>query len=68
MFKDVLKSVEPNDAIFEARVNGKLARVRFDKCENKDHFDRPLFVVYSMVCGPISPTTLNLYSIHPKGL
>jgi len=39
--------------------NGKQARLRFEKHKNKQYISRPLFVVHSDVCGPITPVSID---------
>ncbi|CAK9816176.1 Copia protein [Anthophora plagiata] len=54
-----IETVVPNDSLCEACIKGKQARLSFEKAKNKDHIKRPLFIVHSDVCGPITPSTIN---------
>jgi len=56
---EIKRSVSPTDNICEACLNGKQARLRFEKFKNKEHINWHLFVIYSDVCGPITPTTID---------
>lgn len=61
MFEDIdlISNVLPDNVLCEACINGKQARLRFEKFKNKDYINRPLYVVHSDVCGPITPTTID---------
>jgi len=56
---DLLNNIKPENELREACVKGKQARLSFNKFKNKDHINRPLFVVHSDVCGPITPSTVD---------
>lgn len=56
---DLIKNVQPSDNICEACLNGKQARFSFKKTKNKDNVVRPLFMIHSDVCGPITPPTID---------
>jgi len=55
----LLTNVNPVNDLSEACIKGKQTRLRFEMVKNKDHINRPLFVVHSDVCGPITPPTIN---------
>ena len=61
MFVDIskLENVSPHDNLCEPCISGKQARLHFDKVKDKSHISRPLFVVHTDVCGPISPPTFD---------
>lgn len=61
MINDVgqIAQVTPNDGLCEACVKGKQARLPFEKAKDKSHIKRPLFIVYSDVSGPVTPSTMN---------
>lgn len=54
-----LKEINPFDSICEACICGKQARLPFAKTKDKEYIQRPLFVVHTDVCGPITPTTID---------
>lgn len=55
-----IKHVNPvHNALCEACIYGKQSRLPFSKSKSKDHVKRPLFIVHSDVCGPISPPTID---------
>lgn len=54
-----IKHVIPNKDLCEACIQGKQARLPFEKGKNKSHITRPLFIVHSDVCGPITPSTID---------
>lgn len=56
---DLVNKIMPNDDICEACVNGKQTRLKFNRSKNKSYIKRPLFVVHSNVCGPITPSAIN---------
>lgn len=51
--------VMPNDDLCEACISGKQSRLPFKHAKDKSHIKRPLYVVHSDVCGPITPTTVD---------
>jgi len=61
MFEDshLLKNVQINNEICEPCVNGKQCRLPFEKSKNKIYIRRPLFIIHSDVCGPITPSTVD---------
>lgn len=61
MIEDIaqIDQVMPNDDLCEACINGKQTRLPFARVKTKSHIKRPLFIVHSDVCGPISPSTIN---------
>lgn len=61
MFSDnsLLNNLELSNEICEPCLNGKQGRLPFKQFKNRTHIKRPLFVVHSDVCGPITPVTLN---------
>ena len=54
-----IEKVTPNDNLCEPCINGKQARLPFEKVKDKRYVRRPLFIVHSDVCGPITPTTID---------
>ena len=56
---DIIEQVILTDHLCEACINGKQARLPFQKFKNKDYIQRPLFIVHSDVCGPITPSTVD---------
>lgn len=55
-----ISQVVPNDnSLCEACINGKQTRLPFNKSKDKNHVKRPLFIVHTDVCGPITPTTVT---------
>lgn len=61
MFCDsqLLDNMRPNEELCEACINGKQSRLSFGKFKDKEHVRRPLFVIHSDVCGPITPPTID---------
>lgn len=61
MIEDVaqIEQISPDDDLCEACINGKQARLPFAKTKNKNHVKRPLFIVHTDVCGPITPSTID---------
>jgi len=61
LFEDtnILNKIDLNHELCEACINGKQARLKFQKFKNKENITRPLFVVHSDVCGPITPSTID---------
>jgi len=56
---DILKHVELHNEFCEACIYDKQSRLKFEKFINKENIKRPLFVVHSDVCGPITPSTIH---------
>lgn len=56
---DEINTVTPNDKLCEACINGKQTRLPFNKVKDKSYIKRPLFIVHSDVCGPITPPTID---------
>lgn len=54
-----VSKIIPDDYLCEACINGKQARLSFNKFKNKDYIERPLFNIHSDVCGPITPSAIN---------
>lgn len=61
MINDIseIDAVTPTDALCEPCINGKQARLPFNQSKDKSHIKRPLYVVHSDVCGPITPPTVD---------
>ena len=61
MVEDIglLDHITPVDSLCEACINGKQTRLPFNKHKNTNYVKRPLFMVHSDVCGPITPSTVN---------
>lgn len=55
----VLKSVNPIDKLCEACVYAKQARRPFAKERDRSHVNRPLYVIHTDVCGPITLNTFD---------
>lgn len=56
---DLISGLLPNYKICEDCIKGKQTRLPFNRSKNKEHVDRPLFIIHSDVCGPISPQALK---------
>lgn len=54
-----LNNVNPLEFLCESCIQGKQARLPFAKNKNKIHIQRPLYIVHSDICGPITPPTIN---------
>lgn len=54
-----IETVVPTDNLCEACLNGKQTRLPFNQTKDKSHINRPLLVVHSDVCGPITPQTID---------
>ncbi|KAJ3641539.1 hypothetical protein Zmor_028042 [Zophobas morio] len=54
-----LNKIMPTNDLCEACLYGKEARLPFNKNKNKSHVKRPLYIVHSDICGPITPSTLS---------
>ena len=61
MMRDIsrIEQVVPNSNICEACVKGKQARIPFKKAKDKTYVNRPLFIIHTDVCGPITPSTID---------
>ena len=56
---DILKNIQIDNKLCEACINGKQSKLPFNKFKNKDYIKRPLFIIHSDVCGPITPPTID---------
>lgn len=54
-----IQFVIPSDSLCEACINGKQTRLPFNQIKDKTYIARPLYVVHSDVCGPITPPTFD---------
>lgn len=54
-----IDKIVPNDDLCEACINGKQSRLPFNQVKDKSYITRPLFVVHSDVCGPITPPSID---------
>lgn len=54
-----IKHISPNNNLCDACIKGKQARLPIQKAKDKNHIKRPLFVVHTDVCGPITPPTVK---------
>lgn len=61
MIEDVglIDQIMPTDSLCEACIKGKQTRLPFNKHKDKDYVKRPLFMIHSDLCGPITPSTVN---------
>lgn len=61
MIEDInqISTVTPTNDLCESCINGKQSRLPFNKGKDKSHIKRPLFIVHSDVCGPITPSTVD---------
>lgn len=61
MVEDVnhIDNLSPANHTCEACIYGKQTRLPFSKTKSKIHVQRPLFIIHSDVCGPISPITID---------
>lgn len=56
----LIRNLIPNDDICEPCVLGKQSRLPFAKSKDKcNKNNRPLFIIHSDVCGPVTPTTVD---------
>lgn len=56
---DQIDKITFDNNLCEACINGKQARKTFEKKKDKEHIIRPLFIVHTDVCGPITPSTID---------
>lgn len=56
---NILENINPTKNLCEACLNGKQARRPFSKTKNKKHVQRPLYIIHTDVCGPITPSTVD---------
>lgn len=56
---NLINNVVANDNLCEACIFGKQARLSFNKSKDKSHIKRPLFIVHTDLCGPITPATID---------
>lgn len=56
---DQIKDVTPDETLCEACIKGKQTRLPFSESKDKSHIKRPLFIIHSDVCGPITPSTID---------
>lgn len=54
---DLIKNISPPQGLCDTCVKGKQARLPFKHEKDKTHVRRPLFIVHTDVCGPITPST-----------
>lgn len=54
-----IKHINPSDKLCEACIYGKQFRLPFSKTRDRSHVTRPLFIVHTDVCGPITPSTID---------
>ncbi|CAD7085369.1 unnamed protein product [Hermetia illucens] len=59
LMTDQICNINPSDDLCEACIKGKQAKLPFNKEKDKSHVKRPLFIIHSDVCGPISPTAIS---------
>ncbi|CAD7081866.1 unnamed protein product [Hermetia illucens] len=59
LMTDQICNINPSDDLCEACIKGKQAKLPFNKEKDKSHVKRPLFIIHSDVCCPISPTAIN---------
>lgn len=55
----LIDKVIPNDNLCESCIYGKQSRLPFNQSKDKSYIERPLYVVHTDVCGPITPSTIN---------
>ncbi len=56
---NLIGSISVYDDLCEACIAGKQARKPFNYFKDKSYVKRPLFIVHSDVCGPITPTAME---------
>lgn len=56
---NLILQINPTSELCEACIKGKQARLPFSKSKDKSHVKRPLYIVHTDVCGPITPPTIN---------
>ena len=54
-----IEHVVPDNNLCEACINGKQARLPFKKAKDKTDVKRPLFIIHTDVCGPITLSTID---------
>lgn len=61
MVEDInyIKTINPSNELCEACIYGKQSRLPFNNNKNKNHVERPLFIIHTDVCGPINPPTVD---------
>lgn len=56
----IINEIIPNDELCEPCILGKQSRLPFAKSKDKcNKNNRPLFIIHSDVCGPITPVTVD---------
>lgn len=55
----VINDIVPSDELCESCIFGKQSRLPFAKSKGKSNKNRPLFIIHSDVCGPITPSTFD---------
>ncbi|CAH0564599.1 unnamed protein product [Brassicogethes aeneus] len=55
----LIDHITVSDNLCDACIKGKQTRLPFNKHKDKNYVKRPLFIVHSDVCGPITPSTVN---------
>lgn len=56
---NLIDKVIPGDSLCESCIYGKQSRLPFNQNKDKSYIQRPLYVVHTDVCGPITPSTIN---------
>lgn len=55
-----IKGIQPDQELCESCIISKQSRLPFAKSKDKSQLNnRPLFIIHSELCGPISPTTVD---------
>lgn len=54
-----IKQINPSNKICEACLNRTVKITFLQKLKNKSHVKRPLFIIHSDVCGPVTPNTID---------
>lgn len=54
-----IESINPTNEVCEPCIYGKQAQLPFSKARDRSHISRPLFAIYSDVCGKITPCTYD---------
>lgn len=54
-----IQNIKPDNEICETCIFGKQVRLPFAKAKSKSPINKPLFIIHSDICGPITPPTLD---------
>ena len=57
--RELIDKIDPTDILCEACIFGKQTRLPLAEAKDKNHVTRPLFIIHTDVCGPITPMTID---------